>query len=152
MKAIPIKGIILGTLISLLLGFVAYVVAAIAGIYLNGLQRTRTNSDEAVEVINAFLNSQEVYIFSFPVTFLLMGIAGYFGAKKSIAFPYLAIVLISVLVCISMNLGLTAVVTIYKNYIPVVLGCFIGGHIWVRKQNLTRRSRRDKLLLSLPLS
>lgn len=70
MKVIPIKGIILGTLISLLLGFVIYVVAAIAGIYLNGLQRTRTSSDEAVEVINAFLNSQEVYIFSFPVTFL----------------------------------------------------------------------------------
>ncbi|WP_028468525.1 hypothetical protein [Neptunomonas japonica] len=112
--------------------FVAYLVMAVIGMYLNGLGKTRDT--ESLEIINQFLNSQEVYLLRFPITMALMGVVGYFGAKKSIAWPFLSVVLISLLVCISMSLGMT----IYKNHIPVILGCFMGGYMWVLKQKLNQ--------------
>ncbi|MFV1922224.1 MAG: hypothetical protein ACMZ63_06450 [Methylotenera sp.] len=140
MRQFPIKGIIIGTLVSITLGFIAYVAVAVIGIYSNGLQ-SGGSSVQAIEIVQAYTNSKGVYLLSFPLTILLMSMAGYLGAKKSVSLPYLAIGSIAVLVCISMHFGFN-VITIYKNYIPVILGCFIGGHVWVRKQKLNQALNR----------
>jgi len=140
-KPLPIKGIVIGSLISLTLGFIAYLIVALIGIYSNGLQSAGSGSSEAIKIVQAFTSSTGVYLLSFPVTLVLMSISGYYGAKKSVCLPYLAMTFIVLIVCAAMNFGFN-VITIYKNYIPVFLGCFIGGHIWVRQQKLNQALKR----------
>ena len=136
MNNVPLKGILVGSAISITLGFISYLVVAFISIYALDLQQGGA-TPEALAAVKELMHSKTAYLLSFPATFILLGIAGYHAAKRSSPTPYFAAIAVALITCFAINYGFN-MLTIYRNYIPIILGALAGCYLWVREQKLNQ--------------
>ena len=137
MNNVPLKGILVGSAISITLGFISYLVVAFISIYALDLQKGGATL-EALAAVNDLMHSNVAYFLSFPVTFIFLSIAGYHAAKRSVATPYFSATAVALITIVVLNYGDFYTITMYRNYIPIVAGALVGCYLWVREQKLNQ--------------